>query len=359
MFANQKGGYLKHLTVFSEEALTQIMFKKIFLKKAQLYTCQVTDFILSKSIPIHTFDNTIRIVPLDGVAFGNYYRTKDHVFSGSFYTVADFVVRLQAFLRNFSALYSFFGHGNHLGDNPSNLLQQAQKNTFHVNMSEAFLQQDANPICACSLTYDNRLKLILQKDFTSNFYLDISQGLQVHLGLPPHIFQITDDDEDVFSDATHVLGDIPARVEQQANLAAYTRYSTQGIQNIDTRQSIDIVSTLPVSNKISSLNGVETHDIIMCKIPFNKLQFFQGQFKFLPRSSTLAGMEIVDRNFVGIQNLSRGNPNFVTTHMLTSNIQFLRFHLKVRYFENGAYAEKDVAFQDGFWVMKLLFSKKV
>ena len=103
---NQKGGYHKTLTItqnHSNEA--QCMLKEQFLKKTQNYIIQIGDFYTSSASYINTFEDEFhfRIRPLNPAAdfsireFPDGWSEPDYTFSGTFYTVTEFVRALQYF----------------------------------------------------------------------------------------------------------------------------------------------------------------------------------------------------------------------------------------------------------------------
>ena len=61
---------------------------------------------------------------------------------------------------------------------------------------------------------------------------------------------------------------------------------------------------------------------------------------------------------MGLEDLARGNPNVASVFMLPGSIRQVTITLYTRYYVEGKIVRVPTDMTNGFWALKLLFSKK-
>ena len=62
---------------------------------------------------------------------------------------------------------------------------------------------------------------------------------------------------------------------------------------------------------------------------------------------------------LGLEDLCRNNPNAVSNFLLPGEIRQCTFKLETRYINDGVITKQPTDMEQGFWSLKLLFSKKM
>jgi hypothetical protein len=188
--------------------------------------------------------------------------------------------------------------------------------------------------------------------------------MQEMLGLAPQIFSFYDNAV-TFSDATgqalfqagtqNFINDVNNRIITAHEIVRITGFS---VDELDSRLSLDIQCTFPNSNKISVLNGKEEHEYILARFILNDYKTFKTNT--ISDDNGIRGTRSITENMViGLEDLTRGNPNVESNFLLPGSIRQFQIGLFSRYFEGGKIITKKTDVEDGFWSLKLLFSKKV
>jgi hypothetical protein len=106
------------------------------------------------------------------------------------------------------------------------------------------------------------------------------------------------------------------------------------------------------------LNGKEEHEYILARFILNDYKTFKTNT--ISDDNGIRGTRSITENMViGLEDLTRGNPNVESNFLLPGSIRQFRIGLFSRYFEGGKIITKKTDVEDGFWSLKLLFSKKV
>ena len=140
--------------------------------------------------------------------------------------------------------------------------------------------------------------------------------------------------------------------------APQTFDSQFAIENLDERLSLDLQMTIPISNKIISVDGQEEHEHILARFPYNNMKKFTT--KLVQTDVEMEDSVIIDESFgAGLVDLTLENPNYESNHLLNGDIQQLGISLFTRYYENGKIERIKTDMNDGLWVLRLVFAKKV
>ena len=389
--ANVKGGFTKSIMITrNHDNQSTTMLKTEFLKNTEKYVVQVQNFFTSAASKINTHSGVLFAIRRFGAGgegtppFPNYYRQSDYEFSGSFHSVSDFVFRLQQFFHRFGYLFEKLSlpAADLKGANPT-ALPEGQKATANLNFYRNFQTPDADQVhhtsnvgwsqtpnqgklCSVSINSDNKLEFILTPVFLANFYIEVSTGMQAMLGLNPEIFSYldtsggdvwTDSDGDVLFElgTQNFVDEIDYR---EITADTIVRFSQFSVDNLDARLSLDITCTFPNSNKITVFNGKEEHEFVLARFILNDYKTFRTS-TFSDDDGILGTRSITENMTVGLEDLTRGNPNVESNFLLPGSIQLFKLSLSTRYFEGGKIVTKPTDLDDGFWSLKLLFSKKI
>jgi len=392
--ANVKGGFSKSIQITrNHDSESNTTLKQEFLKDTEKYVLQVQNFYTSAASKINTHTGVLFAIRKFGPgggptpAYANYYRQSDYEFSGTFHSVSDFVYRLQQFFHRFGFLFYKLSVPNLVGPNPA-VLPAGQKATAPLNFYKNFQTPDGTQLhgtsnigwsqsqavrkaagqsenlCTAGINANNKLEFILSPSFLANFYIEVSAGMQEMLGLAPQIFSFYDNAV-TYSDATgqalfqagtqNFVNDIDNRIITANEIVRITRFS---VDELDSRLSLDIQCTFPNSNKISVFNGKEEHEYILARFIMNDYKTFKTNT--ISDDNGIRGTRSITESMViGLENLTRGNPNVESNFLLPGSFRQFQIGLFSRYFEGGKIITKKTDVEDGFWSLKLLFSKKV
>jgi hypothetical protein len=134
--------------------------------------------------------------------------------------------------------------------------------------------------------------------------------------------------------------------------------STNAVNNVDTRLSLDVVATFPNSAKITVVSGKETREYVLGRFILNDYKRFETVTSF--DDDGLTGVtKIREHTVVGLEDLTRGDPDVSSNFLLPGSIQLIKLRLETRFYEDSQIVTKPTLLDGGFWTIKLLFSKKV
>ena len=294
-------------------------------------------------------------------------------------------MKLQEFSHRFGYLFYRLSlpAGDLVGANPT-ALPEGQKVTAPLNFFKHFQTPDAGQVhgtanvgwsqspnqanlCSVSVNSDNKLEFVLTRLFLANFYIQVSDNMQEMLGLSPEIFSFYDG-ADTFSNTQEednspfnpggslFINEVENReITVGASIKQVSRFS---VNDLDSRLSLDVVCTFPNSNKITAFNGKEEHEYVLARFILNDYKSFKTT-TFSDNDGLLGTRSVSENMTIGLENLTRGNPNVESNFLLPGSIQLFKLALSTRYFEGGKIVTKPTDLDDGFWSLKLLFSKKV
>ena len=386
---DSKGGFHKTLSITRNSDNTSgTMLKTPFLRKSENYSIQVASFCTNRTPVIHRDAGpvlTIRpltIQPPEVLgAMPNYYTTEDTQFHPkNCYSTTEFVLQLQEFLHRFG--FTFFRMGLELGTvgglTAAELAEQVAPNEratspfyftqtdyrevlnvaynlgydrFREGTSEAGAR-----IVTCRLTGDSMLQFVLSPLFAANFYIEVSAAFQRQMGLEAHLFLIEQaNGARVFQNFVPTAAIVATRVVPTSSQTFESQFA---IENLDERLSLDLQVTFPNSNKIMVLNGVEEHEYILARFPYNNLKKFTS--KLIETDAGTQDTVILDENFgAGLVDLTLGNPNYESNFLLNGDIQQITVSLITRYYEDNKIERIPMVMNDGLWYLRLIFAKKI
>ena len=206
--------------------------------------------------------------------------------------------------------------------------------------------------------------------FLANFYIECSDHVVSRLGFPKHIYEITKtivdpgdtvqrsptplkDAVDAFIDPDNIV----ANREFGGELVNFT--SLYSLRDLDERLSQDISCTFPMSRKISVVNGIENHEYLLARFDLSTYkQFFAKTFQ---SDELMTKAVSIEETFqAGIENLTRHYPDYESNLLLTGQIQSIHLQVYTRYMDKGRKITRVPSdLDDGFFQVKLLFSKKI
>ena len=387
--ANAKGGFNTTLRVqqnSSNEALCSL--QKPFLKKSENWAVQVTDFFINVTPELNReLTEQFRIVSYEGPIPG--LKKTDYIFiPQKCYTVCEYAVQLQEFFRKFGFLFWRYGVINPVGIEPEEekaFIDAANIPTTGVNFTKRNIMINPDTgalddegwvempgICSCSLDSDLRLNITLSPTFLANFFIHCEPHFVKRLGFPTYMFQIYDDTNapgaviDIKApDSMLQVGPAPEGtyvfVDAVANRTAppddLTYRSDFTIRELDDRVSLDLVSTFPASRKINVFEGIEEHEYLLARFDLSSYKQFENVYK--QDDERMLGTTEITENFqAGLENLTRGNPDFESNHLLSGSINQVHLLLFTRYLEHNKVVRVPTDVTDGFWHTRMLFSKK-
>ena len=233
------------------------------------------------------------------------------------------------------------------------------------------------PSIEFQLRSNGTFQLKLYRGFTSVYYLKIGKETQKFTGLPEYIFVTTDGNvtytqrdgvQRIFNvnDADHLAARIAAGLAISFNaqmfnhLVAEERRFTSGrpMSAFDHRLSLDVVAYWPISNIISFLDGKESHEFVFARFPVS--DYLEIHNKTVVVGGDLRRSHIIQETVnLGIEDLCRNNPNTVSNYLLPGELRHCNFRLETRYIADGTITRVPTDMDEGFWSLKLLFSKKI
>ena len=126
------------------------------------------------------------------------------------------------------------------------------------------------------------------------------------------------------------------------------------MQRLDTRLEYDITSTIHTDSKIEVFNGSESRKRIIARFPIGEII---DTFDSSSRGTKKGISEIVN---VGLEDLTRSNPDTQTLMLMNGEILILNTKIECRYMHNKTIVTKPADFSGpGFFYLQLLFSKRL
>ena len=380
MQANQQGTFYKSISIERNgESYSNTILKNEFLKKTENYSCLVQDFVTNITPPLNTSKEVAFQVFVRGVAgdvvenvnFPAHWRIADTQFTATpYYAAVEFLRQAQLFFHRFGFLVRKLG----AGDVDAELGPQGRADGYpffkqHYDGTEDDNGdpydggwgelEDEGRMVSCKLKSDGTIRIEMTAEFANNFYVVVGEDTQRLLGLDPMLYVVLQDDGSYSTTADFISGlgqfeDVADNVVLQGNMFD----SRNALHQLDERLSIDVVATLPLSNKVFAKNGKEKHEYILARFPINDYNRFETTLESTPESITDNVIVREDIN-VGLEDLTRKSPTSSSVFLLPGTIQQINIQLYTRYFVNGTVVSSPTKMDDGFWKLKLLFGKKV
>ena len=383
--ANQKGGFNVLLTVAQNNSNESLcILQKPLLKKAQNWSLQITDFFINKTPALNReLDEQLRIVPYFAGGFSAGYLPRDYIFTpNNAYTIMEYVVQLQQFFDRFSFLFWMYGSGNSLGTTPAqeaafitgaeipqNPVNYTKSNFVPDQFDPNFDLDDDEPveegysnfsrICYASLNNDLRLQITLEPVFLANFRIVCQEHFSARLGFPEVIYYITNaaQEEHLPPEDYNDL-DILTITTRVVPPTDYTWVSTFTVRELDDRLSLDVISTFPASQKINVVDGKEQGEYVLARFDLSDYKYFETVATHNDDALS-QGVQINETYEAGLENLTRGNPDYESNLLLSGSLQQVHLMLRTRYRTRGVIESVPTDMEDGFWHARLLFSKKI
>jgi hypothetical protein len=133
----------------------------------------------------------------------------------------------------------------------------------------------------------------------------------------------------------------------------YTYKTDNPVGCLDTRLSLDVEASLPISTQPRILNGVETHDYLLGRFPIR--DYIDRHVSYTDQDE----YSVTETVNLGLEDLCRKNPNTITNYCLPGEIVIINIKIVTRYLENKKIKTVDTDYSNGgYWSLKLLFSKK-
>ena len=361
--ANQRGSFHKKLFIARNgHNESRCVLKHVFLKKTENYALQITDFFINKSPTIFRNEEEVlfEIMQYNGIGanpntWQGHILESDRQFKAKrCYSVPELIRQATIFLHKFGFKIQALGYAYHIVDALDNLVLSAnlpgfevenvfdpipQANFIQVNyQNEALLDfgygayPNQGRIAKMDITKDNVVRIHYEADFARNFYINLSEKMRQR-------FDFTD------------------RQLQSPGKQIFIANNT--IAHLDERVSIDVVGTLHASSKISVLNSVEGREYVLGRFPLAQADEFKTKSYYTSGGDLQEATTIVSSYPLGLQNLTRFNPNYESNHLLNGDIAEINIELRTRYLEDGKFVSTPMECEDAFWSLVLLFSKKV
>ena len=401
--ANQKGGFIKTLTITRDNDDQSVtILKNNFLKKTENYVVQLTKFITNITPRLTTNDEIMfEILPKGKrdtdvlvASFPDYWRDNWRQFKPKpFYSVMDLAKQIELFFHKFGFIVYNLGFNYVEEDEDNDIEESGIKGKLEENDLGAFPPNDfvyhnfiheAVPgggdeasddsedeielgwgslfgnerIVTFSLLPDGRFSLSLDPAFLSNFYIRVGTQTQKQTGFPEYLY--VNEGAELFTgiDGYGFLVDEGDFLYDPDVSDEYTYTSSYAMNAFDERLSLDVVATFPLSNVISVIDGVESHEFILARFPLNDYKKFETDLLTDDRGACSNEVVISEDVNVGLEDLTRKNPNISTIFMLPGTIQQVNLQLWTRYYDSGKIVPKRTDMSSGFWSVKLLFTKK-
>ena len=420
--ANLRGGFLKTLTITrtgSHRSYTTL--KDDLIKKTSNYVVQIPRFIMNNSTVLSLIDEVMfEILPLgrDGEDPENDNQFVDHILPWPvelyqfrpkrYRTWVELARQLERFFHRFGTTAGLIGFPNFRNkddQNDYNPVRYAEINDdpdyvqfpfTNVGLTGVvFPYTDFNNTkfdempwlelpgtnlegrhINFTLDDDGRFSLEFDAFFSNYFYIRVGEQTQRKTGFPQYMFVLSDDDD---GDASHALthlstdptdpdfdpltnlfdaiGTFQTSVD---NRVAFKQKFTSKypLENFDDRLSIDVVvAGIPSSTLTTALNGEEEHEYVLAR--FTLADYEKSATEVIVQGNQLQNTNVIrDILKIGLENLTRGNPDYTSIYMRPGKIRHLNMHLTTRYFSEGKIVSVPTEMNDGIWSLRLLFSKR-
>ena len=384
MQANQQGTFYKSISIERNgESHSNTILKTEFLKKTENYSALVQDFVTnitprlntSKEVAFQVFVRGAGGTLVVDATFPAFWRIADTQFTPTpYHSAIEFLRQAQQFFHKFGFLVRKLGAGGIAGELGAN--DRADGYPFFKKHNDGSNDDAGNPydggwgdlndegrMISCKLKSDGTIRIEVTADFANNFYVVVGADTQRLLGLDPTLYVVLQGDGTYSTTAPFFDIQLPAPTEftdvvDNAVLQGNMFESRNALHQLDERLSIDIVATLPLSNKVFAKNGKEEHEYILARFPINDYNRFETTLESTPESVTDSVIVREDIN-VGLEDLTRKSPSSSSVFLLPGTIQQINIQLYTRYFINGTVVSSPTKMEFGFWKLKLLFGKKV
>ena len=336
MFVNQRGAFQKKLTISRNgHSESTCVLKDEFLKKAQNYSLNITSFFINK-LPTIFRDETEMLFEIEQHAGGIWGPDfPPHIrrfYPKKCYSVIELVRQIQVFFHRFGVVcyrLGFVGDDNMYFDEHVNNDATFKKTFFNGNgdaVGYDQLPRNGKTVNA-ALTKNNLLQLEMVVEFSDYFSVNLSRKFKTLLGA------VNDE-------------------------YAVSTLFPNSISHIDQRKSIDVWGTFHTSSKISTLNSKEEREYILCRFPLADGDLFKNKLSFTQDGVEQSNSIILDYPG-GLVDLTRGNLQFESNHLLNGVISEINLRLYTRYYENDKFISVPTDCEDAFWSTTLVFSKKI
>jgi hypothetical protein len=337
-----------------ESNKSQCMLSDEFLKKADNYVLQVTRFISNVTPNINTYDENVLEV----------LRRPNP--NDAFTTVAAIAAQnLPESIRIFKP--------------------QHVKTTLEM-VRQMMVFSARHDGLTITLNEDNKIILSLSADFGEEYYVRVGPITQKLLGLREYYFyfRYTDlggvqtfmatnnepdyapgDNVALFLTVAQAAVLIPPVVVAD-NFSAF-RHGIAGmvgalphgyapsnpISCLDTRLSLDVQASFPLSTQHQILNGAESHDFLLGRFPIQ--DYIDHHVSYTDQNQ----YSILETVNLGLEDLCRKNPDTIANFMLPGEIRVVNIDVWTRYLEDQKIKRVPTDYSNGgFFSLKLMFSKK-
>ena len=340
--ANRTGGFYRSLEISRDDSnLSETVLNDDFLIKTNNYIVQVQHFVSSNVQRLNTVDEILFQV----LRRGGPFEGPDDVVIG----IPDNIAQFRP-----TSYFSIIELGRQLKEWTTNI------NDF-LNVPLAVPLQHISS----SFNASGKWSFTLYPDFSSLFYISVGEQTQNLTGFRSYIFALLNPDlgRDVWNErdlsSLHLIngGFFAYDGTIDATTQAFTFSSTRPLSAFDQRLSLDVVATFPISTKPAVLNGRETNDYVLARFPTSAHQ--QRWHSIDMYSENLLGnIRIRERINTGLEDMTNNNTESIANHMLNGKIKHCNFKLENRYLVDGKIVRKACDFKNGFFNIKLLFSKR-
>ena len=357
--ANSKGGFYRTLEITRDSAQrSETTLMAPLIKNTDNYVVQVANFVSNATIPIHTFteplisvwrkpniNSFIQGAPLNSIDSVVYATPSNTLPVAVYRSPMEFARQLHSWVEDIDGLS--------VNLEPDGSLQ--------ITLTRAWGDQHYLKLS------DDCSRLLGLKTYLSFFVSDYDPG--VGPGYTPPVEQT----RRVF--ATYLefteRRDLYDGLDQMAPfrpdyyflrpVALTNPTLTQGfdsgysIDNLDTRDSIEIEMTLPHVATPLILDGVESRSKILARFPIRDYQV-----RSCSTTDNHTSYRVKERLMLGLEDFTRNNPDTHTMLMLPGEVHHANLRINTRYIEHKKFVVKPTDFgAHGFWSVKLLFAKKV
>jgi len=381
--ANKRGTFVKSLEISRDGSnRSNTMLKNTFLKKANNYVCQLTKFVTNLTPKLNLDEEVMfEILPRgpamasrDNTTFPAHWKNRWRQFTPKpYFSVCDLALQLETFFKRFSYIVRRQGANNIVGDIDAAYLATTQFPFVKHNNVEGdddgwgaieLTEELKYPtICKFVMNADGTFTISVTDEFVQNFYIRVGEQTQIKTGFPEFMYISNIDGVDVsfadFEVPTDGLFDNAGLFVASANVIDFEfEFHTEfSMTAFDERLSIDVQATFPISNSISVVDGVEEHEFILARFPLSDYKRFDTDL--IGDDVQLSDfVQITEDVNVGLEDLARGNPNITSIYLLPGSIRQVTIELFTRYYVNGLVRRVATDMTQGFWSLKMIFSKK-
>jgi hypothetical protein len=234
-----------------------------------------------------------------------------------------------------------------------------------------------------TLLQDNTIRITLHQEFGALYYIQVGSETQKYLGLRKYLYYFkyenpdynyanaeffTAQNDQPDPDTSISLFEVGAagapdnffvfqgseEFDDDDGFDVVFSYKTDNpIGCLDTRLSLDVEASLPISTQPRILNGVETHDYLLGRFPIR--DYIDRHVSYTDQDE----YSVSETVNLGLEDLCRKNPNTITNYCLPGEIVIINIKIVTRYLENKKIKTVDTDYSNGgYWSLKLLFSKK-